>query len=69
VATGKLKWFNSDKGYGFIEREGDKDVFLHAKVLDAAGINGKTLVDGTRLSFDVKEDTKGAKAVNVSLAA
>ena len=69
MTTGNLKWFDAEKGYGFIARDGDKDVFLHAKVLTAAGINGEKLERGAKLAFDVKEDAKGAKAVNVSIAA
>lgn len=55
MATGKVKWYNSQKGYGFIEpSEGGKDVFVHATALEQAGLRG--LDDGQEVSFELKED-------------
>lgn len=55
MATGKVKWYNSQKGFGFIEPdEGGKDVFVHATALEAAGIRG--LNDGEKVSFELQED-------------
>ena len=51
MPTGKIKWFNPTKGYGFIEKEGDKDVFLHVSALEKAGIS--VLKEGEEVSFDI----------------
>lgn len=70
VASGNLKFFDVKKGYGFITQQGaGKDVFIHAKTLSQAGIDGEKLERGTTLSFDVEDGARGAKAVNVRLAA
>ena len=63
---GTVKWFNNSKGFGFIGCKGGKDVFVHATVMEAAGIH--TLSEGDRVSFDVQQDTRGAKAVNLKSA-
>lgn len=61
---GKVKWFNEDKGYGFIERddEGD-DVFLHYSALEQSGF--KSISEDTEVEFDLEHGPKGAKAENV----
>ena len=62
--TGTVKWFNAEKGYGFISREGDlSDVFVHWKSIEGEGF--KTLEDGERVEFDVFEEQKGPTAVKV----
>ena len=62
--NGKVKWFNGQKGYGFIEREDkEKDVFIHVSALRDAGIKG--LEEGQALTFDIEEGPKGPNAVNL----
>ncbi|MES0349866.1 MAG: cold-shock protein [Desulfobacteria bacterium] len=63
MAEGTVKWFSDQKGYGFIEVEGDKDVFVHHSAIDGAGF--KSLAEGDKVSFDVEEDAKGPSARNV----
>jgi len=66
--NGKVKWFNGQKGYGFIEREDkEKDVFIHVSALRDAGIKG--LEDGQALTFDIEEGPKGPNAVNLQKSA
>ena len=61
---GKVKWFNSKKGYGFIEREDkEKDVFIHVSALRDAGMKG--LEEGQALTFDIAEGPKGPNAVSL----
>ena len=61
---GRVKWFNEDKGYGFIERDdGGDDVFLHYSALEQSGF--KTIAEDAAVSFDVEQGPKGAKAANV----
>ena len=63
--SGKIKWYNFRKGYGFIEREdGGKDVFLHATAVKAAGI--KQLEEGHPLSFVLEDGPKGPSAINLT---
>jgi CspA family cold shock protein len=62
VAQGKVKWFNLQKGYGFIEQEEGKDVFVHVAQL-APGVS--TLNENQAVEFDVTEGQKGPQAVNV----
>ena len=62
--NGKVKWFNQNKGFGFIEREDkEKDVFVHVQAVRDAGMKG--LEDGQTLIFDVEEGPKGPNAVNL----
>ncbi|MFU8805228.1 MAG: cold-shock protein [Bradymonadaceae bacterium] len=61
---GKVKWFNEDKGFGFIERnDGGADVFLHFSALAQAGF--KTVAEGADVEFEVEPGPKGPKAANV----
>lgn len=69
MTFGSLKFFDQNKGFGFIVTDDvGPDVFLHASAVRSAGINPEALVDGTRLSFDVQQDNKGLKAVDIALA-
>lgn len=61
--TGKVKWFNAEKGYGFIEREDGGDVFVHFSAIQAEGF--KTLEEGQAVEFDVVEGNRGEQAANV----
>jgi len=66
VQTGKVKWFNSAKGYGFIEQEDGNDVFVHFSAINMDGY--KTLDEGSEVKFEVTTGDKGAQASNVSMA-
>ena len=61
--TGKVKWFNAEKGYGFIEREDGGDVFVHFSAIQSAGF--KTLEEGQAVEFDVVQGNRGEQAANV----
>lgn len=61
--TGRIKWFSDAKGYGFIEREDGDDVFVHHSSIEGHGF--KTLAEGERVEFEILEEEKGPKAVNV----
>jgi len=63
MAIGKVKWFNDAKGYGFIEREGEEDVFVHYSAI--AGDGYRTLAEGPEVEFDNEQDSKGPRAANV----
>jgi CspA family cold shock protein len=63
VATGVVKWFNSEKGYGFISQEGGPDVFVHFSAIQATGY--RSLEEGQQVEFDVTEGQKGPQAANV----
>ena len=64
MLTGKIKWFNPKKGYGFIENDaGGKDVFVHISALEEAGID--TLTEGELVSFEVGENKGKEKAINI----
>lgn len=60
---GKVKWFNAEKGYGFIEREDGGDVFVHFSAIQTEGF--KTLEEGQSVSFDIVEGNRGPQAANV----
>jgi cold shock protein len=65
MATGTVKWFNDDKGFGFITPdEGGKDLFVHFSGI--AGNGFRSLAEGTRVSYDAEQGDKGPKAVNVT---
>ena len=67
MAIGTVKFFNTSKGFGFISPEGGaKDVFVHATAVEQAGIG--TLQEGDRVSFDIQQDVRGPKAVNLKSA-
>ena len=63
MATGTVKFFNTQKGYGFIEREGGDDVFVHYSNIDGDGF--KNLEEGQQVEFDIGEGRKGDEALNV----
>ncbi len=63
---GTVKWFNNDKGYGFIKRDTGEDVFVHHSAIQASGY--RTLNEGERVEFDVKQGPKGLQAENVRRA-
>ena len=66
MEIGRVKWFNAEKGFGFIEREGGKDVFVHFSAITMDGY--KTLEEGMEVQFDVVEGAKGPQASNVQRA-
>ena len=63
MPTGRVKWFNDSRGYGFIERDDGDDVFVHHSALQGEGF--KTLAEGQEVEFDIEQDPKGPRAVNV----
>jgi CspA family cold shock protein len=63
MAEGTVKWFNEKKGFGFIETEEGKDLFVHFSAIQDSGF--KTLREGQRVSFDIEKGPKGPSAVNV----
>jgi CspA family cold shock protein len=65
MSEGKVKWFNEGKGFGFIEKDGGGDLFVHFSAIQASGF--KTLGEGQRVSFDITEGKKGPAAENVKL--
>lgn len=65
MSKGTVKWFNNQKGYGFITAEDGKDVFVHFSGLNMEGF--KTLEDGAAVEFDITDGAKGPQAVNVEV--
>jgi CspA family cold shock protein len=63
MAEGRVKWFNASKGYGFIEADTGKDIFVHHSAIEGEGF--KSLDEGQRVSFDEEKGPKGLSAVRV----
>lgn len=63
MAEGTVKWFNDSKGFGFIEKDGGGDIFVHHTAIQAEGF--KSLAEGDRVKFDIVEGQKGPAAANV----
>ena len=63
--TGTVKWFNGDKGFGFIAREGGEDVFVHFSAIQGDGF--RNLEEGQNVEFNVEQGPKGLQATNVSV--
>ncbi|OZM56181.1 cold-shock protein [Lottiidibacillus patelloidae] len=66
MERGKVKWFNSEKGFGFIEREGGEDVFVHFSAIQSDGF--KSLEEGEEVTFEIENGQRGPQATNVSKA-
>ena len=64
MPTGRVKWFNAGKGYGFIEQEGGEDVFVHFSAIQGDGF--KTLTAGQEVTFEIVQGAKGKQAANVT---
>ncbi|MFV8826252.1 cold-shock protein CspD [Alkalihalobacterium sp. APHAB7] len=62
--VGKVKWFNAEKGFGFIEREGGDDVFVHFSAIQGEGF--KSLEEGQDVEFEIVEGNRGPQAANVT---
>jgi len=62
--TGKVKWFNDTKGFGFITKDTGEDVFVHYSAIDGKGF--RTLIEGQEVEFDIREGPKGLQASNVN---
>ncbi len=63
MASGKVKWFNNAKGYGFIEQEDGKDVFVHYSAIEGSGY--RSLEEGQAVEFEITQGPKGPQAANV----
>ncbi|MGB6020543.1 MAG: cold-shock protein [Sulfurimonadaceae bacterium] len=67
LVNGTVKWFNSDKGFGFIEQEnGGKDVFVHFRQINSNGYDRVSLEEGQKVTFEIGEGEKGPQAENVT---
>ncbi|MEJ1297914.1 MAG: cold-shock protein [Candidatus Sedimenticola sp. (ex Thyasira tokunagai)] len=64
LVTGVVKWFNDEKGFGFIEREGGSDVFVHFRAINGSG--RRSLSEGQQVTFEVTQGQKGPQAENVT---
>ena len=64
--TGTVKWFNADKGFGFIEQDGGEDVFAHFSAIQSDGF--KSLDEGQRVTFDIEQGDRGPQAANIQKA-
>lgn len=65
LVTGVVKWFNDEKGFGFIQQEGQKDVFVHFSAINGTG--RRSLLEGQQVSFKITEGQKGPQAENVTV--
>jgi len=65
MTQGNVKWFNAEKGYGFIEVEGGPDVFVHFSAINGSGY--RTLEEGQKVEFDITQGQKGPQAENVAV--
>jgi len=65
MKIGTVKWFNTEKGFGFIEVEGEKDVFVHSSAIQAT-VSGKNLEEGEKVQFEVEKGPKGLQATSVT---
>jgi len=65
MPEGKVKWFNANKGFGFIQQDDGSDVFVHYSAIQAEGY--RTLTEGQRVSFDIQQGKKGLEAENVKV--
>ena len=66
--TGTVKWFNGEKGFGFIERAGGKDVFVHFSAIQGQGTGFRNLQEGQKVEFNVEQGPKGPQASNVTMS-
>ncbi|MGX7014563.1 cold-shock protein [Vagococcus silagei] len=66
MAQGTVKWFNAEKGFGFISQEGGDDVFAHFSAIQGEGF--KTLEEGQEVTFDIEEGQRGLQATNIEKA-
>lgn len=64
MPRGKVKWFNENKGYGFIQRSGGEDLYVHHSEIEAQGY--RTLTEGDQVEFEIQSTDSGAKAANVT---
>ena len=66
MLTGTVKWFNSEKGYGFIKTEDGSEIFVHFTAIQTLGV--KSLEEGQKVTFETQDGNRGLQAVNVNLA-